>query len=218
MLNFLKNLNPELKFYSIKDDEFKKYGRVLDFDSKEIIAACKKLDFPESGSAYVASVEALENLDCSDKLREMTMGGCEAQIGICHGYNTMMNGLEFHNCTEINVAVTPLVLLLGLRYEMEGDEYDSSNIKAFYLEEGDTVEVYGTSLHFCPCQICDSGFSSVVVLAKGTNTLLDKPFEDKVLFKRNKWIICHDKNTGLIEKGVYPGLHGTNYEIKYQEI
>lgn len=77
------------------------------------------------------------------------------------------------------------------------------------------IEVFGTSLHFCPCQVSDKGFSCVVVLPKGTNASLDTPTDDKLLFKKNKWIICHDKNTSLIEKGVYPGIHGTNFEIKY---
>ena len=126
-----------------------------------------------------------------------------------------MNGLEYHRSSEVNVAATPLVLILGLQYEMDGCEYDASKVKAFFLEKGDAVEIYSTSLHFCPCQVSDDGFSCVVVLPKDTNTLLEKPSEDKLLFKKNKWIICHDKNQGLIDRGVYPGLHGENYEIKY---
>ena len=98
---------------------------------------------------------------------------------------------------------------------MDNDEYDSSKVKVFYLEKGDAVEIYSTTLHFCPCQVSDGGFSCVVVLAKDTNTLLDKPTDDKLLFKKNKWIICHDKNEELIERRVYPGIHGENYEIKY---
>ena len=85
----------------------------------------------------------------------------------------------------------------------------------FYLEKGDAVELYSSTLHFCPCHVSDNGFSSVAALPKGTNTPLDEPSDDKLLFKKNKWIICHDKNQSLIEKGVYPGIHGINYEIKY---
>lgn len=215
MLDRLKKLNPEIKFHSIYSDEFKKYGRVIDIDTKEITDACNKLTFPENGSAYEAAVKELEELQCSDKLREMLFGGCSAQIGICHGYNTQMNGLEFHHSSEINVAVTPLVLILGHVYDMDCSEYLSEKAEAFYLEKGDSVEIYGTSLHFCPCQVSDSGFSCVVVLPEGTNTALDKTSDDKLLFKKNKWLICHDKNASLIEKGVYPGIHGVNYEIRY---
>ncbi len=215
MLEKIKKLNPKLEIYSISDSEFKKYGRVLDVETDEIVNACEKLVFPRSGSEYIASVDSLENLNTSENLMQIMFGGCPAQIGITHGYNRFMNGLEYHKSSEINIAATSLVLILGLRYEMEEDEYDASKVKAFYLEKGDAVEVYSTSLHFCPCQVSDKGFSCIVVLPEGTNTLLDKSSGDRLLFKKNKWIICHDKNTALIERGVYPGLHGTNYEIKY---
>ena len=216
MLELLKKLNPDLTIYSIRDREFDTYGKVLEFDSQEIISECEKLVFPESGSAYEVSVKNLETLGCSEKLCEMAIGGCDAQIGICHGYNSMMNGFEYHHSSEINVAVTPMILILGHTYEMNGNEFSSEKAKAFYLDKGDVVEIYGTTLHFCPCQVSDSGFSCVVVLPKNTNTLLDKPSEDKLLFKRNKWLICHDENKSLIEKGVYPGIHGINHEIKYR--
>ena len=214
MLKTLKELNPEIEIFSVNDKEFAKYGRVLDIDTKECVDTCLSLDFPKDGSAYEPSVEALESMNCADDLREATLGGCKVQLGICHGYNSVMNALEFHNCSEINVAATPLVLLLATRGDMEGSELDASKIKAFYLEKGDAVEVFATTLHFCPCQTEKDGFSCLVALPVGTNTLLDKPAKDKLLFKKNKWLICHDKNQALIDKGVYPGIHGTNYEIK----
>lgn len=218
MLDILKKMNPGIEIFSIRDDEFKKYGNVLRIETDEIVKACEKLAFPESGTEYVTSVDSLENLDMSENLLEIMFGGCEAQIGITHGYNSFMNGLEYHRSSEVNIAVTPLVLILGLQYEMDGYEYDSSKVKAFYLEKGEAVEVYATSLHFCPCQVSDNGFSCVVVLPKDTNTLLDKPSSDKLLFKKNKWIISHYQNEELIEKGVYPGIHGENYKIKYYEV
>ncbi len=215
MIEKLRKLNPELEIYSVRDEKFKKYGKLLVVNTDEIVKACFELKFPEGKSEYIASVDTLENLDVSDKLKTEMFGGCPAQIGITHGYNRFMNGLEYHKCSEINVAATPLCLILGLQYEMENNEYDSSKVKVFFLEKGEAVEIFSTSLHFCPCQVSDDGFSCVVVLAKDTNTLLDNQAEDKLLFKKNKWIICHDKNQELIERGVYPGIHGVNYEIKY---
>ncbi|MCR4719920.1 MAG: DUF4867 family protein [Firmicutes bacterium] len=215
MLAKLKELNPELEIYSIKDEKFKQYGKIIDIDTNEIVSACEKLEFPKKNSQYKPSVKALEELLCAEKFHELLFGGCDAQIGICSGYNRLMNALEYHKSSEINVAVTPLVLLLGLEYEMEGTEYSSDNIKAFYLEKGEAVEIFSTSLHFCPCQVADEGFSCVVVLPKNTNTPLDKASDDRLLFAKNKWLICHDKNDALINRGVYPGIHGKNYEIKY---
>ena len=215
MLAKLKELNPEIEVYSIRDAEFAKYGKILDVDTNEIVSACERLKFPKKDSDYQPSVRALEELECTEKFHELLFGGCEAQIGICNGYNRFMNALEYHKSSEINVAVTPLVLLLGLEYEMDGNEYSSDKVKAFYLEKGDAVEVFATSLHYCPCQVSDTGFSSVVVLPKNTNTPLERAGDDRLLFAKNKWLICHDENNELIKDGVYPGIHGKNYEIKY---
>ena len=74
MLNNLKAKNPTLKFYSVKDEAFKKYGKVIDMDASEIVAACKKLEYPAEGSQYIASVDALENLSCSQKIKDLTFG------------------------------------------------------------------------------------------------------------------------------------------------
>lgn len=215
MIKKLRQFNPELQIYSVRDTKFKKYGNLLNINTEEIVDACLGLEFPKDKSEYIPSVDKLETLKLSNALRILTFGGCPAQIGITHGYNCFMNGLEYHKCSEINVAATPLCLILGLQYEMEGNEYDSSKVKVFYLEKGDAVELYSSTLHFCPCQVSDNGFSCVAALPKDTNTLLDEPSDDKLLFKKNKWVICHDKNQDLIDRGVYPGIHGVNYEIKY---
>ena len=215
MINKLRKLNPELKIFSVHDEEFKKYGRVYDVDTSEIVEVCENISLPETGSSYQLSVDELENLESSAMLREVAFGGCEAQIGLCMGYNTQMNAMEFHKSSEINIAVTPLVVLLGLSYEMEGNKYDSSKVKAFYLERGTMIEIFGTTMHFCPCQVSDSGFSNVVVLPKDTNALLDKPSKDELLFKKNKWLICHEKNDNLIKIGGYPGIYGEIHIIQY---
>ena len=219
MSNYIRNLwklNPDVNIYSIEDFEFRKYGRVLDIDTSEIVSECKKIELPKQGSQYIISSDNLENLECSEALRNMAFGGCDAQIGLCHGYNSKMNGLEFHRSSEINIAATPLILILGLQYEMEGKEYASDNVKAFYLEKGSAVEIFATTLHFCPCQVDENGFSCVVILPKNTNEALESPSDDRLLYRKNKWLICHDENEELIAKGVYPGIHGKNIEIKYK--
>ena len=131
MINKLKELNPEIEFYSIHDEELKKYGRLLDFDPEEFLNLCNNSDLPENGSKYSLSVDKLENANSANTLKERLFGGRAAQIGLCCGYNTYMNALEFHNSAEINVAVTPMVLLLGLRYEMDGADRSVRDIIAF---------------------------------------------------------------------------------------
>lgn len=215
MINKLKELNKDIKIYSIHDEKFKKYGKVIDFDSSEFVEVCKTMKYPESGAYYQPSVDELEKLPSGAPLREILFGGLDTQFGICHGYNDTMNGLEYHKCSEINIAVTPVVLILGLVFDMEENEYDSSKVEAFYLEEGDTIEMFSTTLHYCPCQVSDGGFSSVVLLPKNTNTPLESKSDDKLLIMKNKWLICHDENEELIQDGAYPGIHGADYIIKY---
>ncbi len=215
MLEKLRQSNPDIRIYSVHDEEFEKYGIVHDVNTDEMVQVCKTIPFPESGSSYQLSVDKLEKLESSELFREKAFGGCEVQIGICMGYNSQMNALEFHKSSEINIAVTPLVLLLGLTYEMDGKCYDASKVKAFYVECGTMIELFATTMHFCPCQVNCNGFSNVVVLPKDTNALLDKPSNDELLFKKNKWLICHEKNNDLIEKGVFPGIKGENYKIKF---
>lgn len=215
MLDRLKKLNPNIKFYDIHSKEFSKYGLVLDIDTSEMVAECERISRPETGTAYMMSCSELESLSSGKNLKECAFGGLNAQVGLCHGYNSRLNGLEYHKSSEINIAATPLVLLLGLEYEMIENEYSSSNVKAFYLEKGAAVEIFSTSMHFCPCQVEDGGFSCVVILPEGTNDVLDKPSSDKLLFRKNKWLICHEDNRALIDRGVYPGIHGENYKVEY---
>ncbi|MBQ1263664.1 MAG: DUF4867 family protein, partial [Oscillospiraceae bacterium] len=72
-----------------------------------------------------------------------------------------------------------------------------------------------TSLHFCPCEVNENGFGCVVALSKGTNTDLEITPSDKKLFRKNKWIIAHEENTALINRGVVAGISGKNYKISY---
>lgn len=213
MLEKLTKLNPGIKFYSIHDEEFEKYGVVLDVDTTELLNACKDFSIPKSGNIYEPSVEKLEELNCSKLLGNILFGGCETETGICLGQNSTMNAMEYHKSSEINVAITPLVIILGLKSDIKNNEYCGDNAVAFYAEQGSAFEMYSTTLHYCPCQALDEGFFSVVVLPKDTNTPLEGPSSDKLLLSKNKWIICHKECNDLIETGIYPGIYGTNHII-----
>ena len=106
-------------------------------------------------------------------------------------------------------------MILGHIWDIENGKIDSSKFKAFYLPEGTAVEVYATTLHFCPCEVEKSGFGCVVALPEGTNTDLEEKKENNLLFRRNKWIICHEQNETLKNRGVVSGISGKNFEIKY---
>ncbi|MBE7038114.1 MAG: DUF4867 family protein [Ruminococcaceae bacterium] len=216
MLNTLKEKNPTLKFYSVNDKEFEKYGKVItNFDTVEIIKECEKIEMPSEGSKYELGVDALEKLEISKKIQDELFGELDTQIGACYGHSNYLNGLEWHKNSEINIAATPLVLILGTIFDIKDGKFDSKDAKAFYLEKGQMVEVYATTLHFCPCEVSKDGFFCVVGLPKGTNGVLDNTPDDKLLFRKNKWLIAHEKNQVLLDKGVIPGIYGENYKVNY---
>ena len=216
MLERLNNLNSDIKIYSIFDDEFKSFGRVInDIDVTELIDTANKINLPEEGSLYTASEPSFECLDFAKIVENNIFGETPTQIGYCYGHSNFLNATEWHTSSEVNVAVTDLVLILAERKDLVDYKIDSSKFKAFFVEKGTVIEVYATSLHFCPCETTSTGFGCVVCLPKGTNTDLENSYDDKLLFRKNKWIICHEGNTALINRGVVPGISGINYEIKY---
>lgn len=216
MLEILKEKNPDIKLYSVNSEEFKTFGRVITgLDTSEIIKASEKISRPAEGSAYLPSEESFEKLKIAEEIEERFFGTLPAQIGYCHGHNSFLNAAEWHMSSEINIAVTPLVLILGHIWDIKNGNIDSSLFKAFYLPKGTVAEVYSTSLHFCPCEVESGGFGCVVGLPEGTNTPLECSCSNPLLFRKNKWLIAHNENKALIERGAVPGISGVNIEIKY---
>lgn len=216
MLENLKKLNPEIEFYDVSDKEFASFGRIINnLDVAEIIDAAKKIPNPESGSSYVPSLEDFESLKIAAEIKNEYFGTLPTQIGYCWGHNRFMDATEWHTSSEINIAITPLVLILGHLWDIEDGKIDSGKFKAFYLPVGTAVEVYATSLHYCPCEADEKGFGCVVGLPADTNTDLTVKVNDPLLYRKNKWIIAHTLNEALKSKGVVGGITGINYEIKY---
>lgn len=200
--------------YRVTDSEFRPYGRVISNDASELIAAAAKLEMPAEGSKYEASIPALEATSAMGWFTDEVYGEMPIQIGCCWGHNNTMNALEWHRDSEINVAVTDFVLILAKLEDVVDGRLDSAKCKMFEVKAGETVEVYATSLHFCPCTTDPEGFSCVVVLPKGTNVPLEKKPADPLLFRKNKWLICHENAEGLKSRGVVPGIFGENWVIE----
>lgn len=219
-LQDLRNKNPQLIIHGVEEEAFAPYGRVVPFDARSLIDTClAELKMPESGSSYVLSDPALMALPAYGAVRCQLRGEMDAQIGICWGYNTRMQAMEYHRSSEHNIAATDMLLLLCDQREMCGNDLEASCVRAFFVPAGTTIEVYATTLHFCPCQVTDDGFVCLVILPQGTNAPLDGApsgeGESRLLFRRDKWLLCHEENSALIGRGAYPGIHGENYEVRY---
>ena len=208
-----------MHIYSISDPEFRAYGKVLEgYDTAELLAAMEKIDMPESGTAYRPGIESLEACAIFSELGERAYGGMPIQLGMCWGYNTTLNCLEYHRDSEVNIGTKDFILLLGKLDEVEGGMLDTEKVKAFRVPAGLPVEVWATTLHYAPCQTDHrSGFRVAVALPKGTN--MQKPVfeprceEDRWMTARNKWLLAHP-SSGPAKNGAHIGLKGENIDIE----
>lgn len=198
----------------VTDPEFRKYGRVLDIKIPDLLERLGKTPVTE-GVVYVASEPELEACAELEAIQNSVFGGLPIQIGYCNGNNHKLNALEYHRCSEVNVAATDMILLLGRQQDIAGDyTYDTSKAEAFLVPAGTAIEVYATSLHYAPCNGGEGGFRCVVVLPEGTNTDIDfnvaSEGEDKLMTAKNKWLIAHP-DAGI--EGAFQGLKGENLTI-----
>ena len=221
MLNRLNSVN-DINVYSVFDDTFKTYGKVVDgFDfSKAVCYMIHETDIPSENNIYLPSDEKLEKLEVFESVRTVFYGSMPIQVGYCNGKNSTYNGFEYHKGSEINIAVTDFMLVLGHVWQIENNKFYVGNEMVFYVPEGTAVELYQTTLHLSPCKCRDSGFKNIVILPTGTNTPLDKReksenSESKLLLQKNKWVIAHKDREPLIKQGAFAGLIGENKELKY---
>ena len=123
-----------MKIQNVTDDSFRRYGKVLaGYDFTELLKEMKHTPVPED-VIYVPSVEEMEALPVAKELQNRGYGGLPIEIGYCNGHNKKLNGLEYHRNSEINVAVTDLVLLIGHQQDIEKDfTYDTSKVEAFLV-------------------------------------------------------------------------------------
>ncbi|MHB8061818.1 MAG: DUF4867 family protein [Ruminiclostridium sp.] len=221
MLNHLRQCNPSLEINSIFDDCFLNYGKVIrGYNFSEFTPIMESRSIPESGNMYVASDEELMNASLAKDLSNIFYGNMPVEVGYCNGNSNKLNALEYHKCSEIDFAVTDLILILGDIRNIKNNNFSSSSTQIFYVPSNTAVELYSTTLHFAPCKVSNSGFKSIIVLTAGTNQPLSMaPMpnndEDKLLWMQNKWLIAH-KDSVPASKGAFIGISGDNIEIKYK--
>ncbi|MCF0135605.1 MAG: DUF4867 family protein [Lachnospiraceae bacterium] len=218
-----------MKIYSVFDPEFKAYGQVITgIDTAELVKAMDQIPMPPEGVAYEPSIPELESCRIFRELEYSGFGGMPMQLGMCWGHNVMLNCLEYHRDSEINIGTGDFILLVAQRAEITEGKLDTSCVKAFRAPAGAVVEVFATTLHYAPCQVEEEGFRVAILLPRGTNT--EKPAapegtakenanekiltpEDKMLFARNKWLLAH-KDSAEAGNGAWIGLTGENLSVK----
>lgn len=207
-----------MQIYSIFDNEFRSYGKVLNgYDCNELAAAMKKIPLPENGIEYIASMPELENCAVFAALQDRAYGGLPVELGMCWGRNRSLNCLEYHRTSEFNLGAHDFILLLAHEHEIEDGILTTDVVKAFHVPAGVLVEIFATTLHYAPCHVnAETGFRTAVLLPLGTNMLLQKKMcandEDKMLSACNKWLLAHP-DSDEAKKGNYIGLTGENITI-----
>lgn len=209
-----------MKILSVYDEAFRKYGKVVkNIDFSELVEELKKTPVPEA-VAYEPSVEALEKTSAMEAVTRVFYGEMPVQIGYCNGHNSLLNAVEYHRSSEINVAATDAILLVGMEQDVEADyTYDTGKLEAFLLPAGAAVELYATTLHYAPCGVKGAGFQVSIILPKGTNYPLNTAHvkgaevlnEDMLMTATNKWLIGHPE--GGFKGGEFIGLKGKNLNV-----
>lgn len=203
-----------MKIQNVTDASFRKYGKIItEYSFEKILKEMEHTPLPKD-VVYVPSVEELEVLPEAAEICKKGFGGLPIQIGYCNGDNHKLNALEYHRSSEVNIAATDMILLLGKREDVKDDfTYETSKVEGFFVPEGTAIEVYATTLHYAPCGVDGQGFKCVVVLPKGTNLDVVNTHataEDKLLAASNKWLIAHED--AHID-GAFNGLRGENITV-----
>ncbi|MDR1155684.1 MAG: DUF4867 family protein [Bacteroidales bacterium] len=215
----LNKLNPHLVIKEVNDQSFRVYGKIVaGYDFSELLDYMEReTPVPDEGNIYRASVAELEQFAVCEHLSKGFYGEMPVQVGYCNGRNATLNGLEYHIGSEIDVAVTGLVLLLGRLQDVTNGKYPAERVEAYFVPKGVALQLYETTLHFSPCKTDAGGFRCIVILPRGTNEPLENDkakYGDRFLFARNKWLLAHPERKPLMEKGAWPGIVGNNIEIK----
>lgn len=221
MLERLNQKN-DVEILPVTDEAFATYGRIVKgYDFSELISYMEnETSIPENGNCYFPSIQELEDTQVYRKMRDNLYGGMDIEVGYCNGRNTTYNGFEYHKGSEINIAVTDFMLVLGHTWEIVDNTYRIEDARVFFVPKGTAIEMYQTTLHLSPCRVTDEGFKDIVVLPRGTNTPLTAAKdvterENTLLLQTNKWVIAHPEREPLIKQGAYPGLLGENKELFY---
>ncbi len=200
-----------MEIKKVTDPSFRRYGRVVrNIDFTGLVEALNtKTPLPEE-VVYEPSVAELEALPVFAELQTKAYGELPIQIGYCNGRNYLLNALEYHRSSEINVAGTDAILLVGAQQDITDDfTYDTALVEGFLLPKGTAVELYATTLHYAPCSAGDHSFQVAIVLPRDTNLPLEKEhegWEDRLITAENKWLIGHAQ--GGLPEGSHIGLGG----------
>lgn len=201
----IKKLNPHINFVSSSP-----LFEFLDFDTSEVLALSQNFEIKD-GNSYIASDENAEKLDFFKAVQDEVFAQMKCQFGWCFGTLRKMNGMEWHKSSEVIVACSDMVVLLGSYFDIKDGVYDSKNTVGVYLKKGEVIELMPLTLHLAPLAVNDN-FCSAIILPTNTNLALDGGIKGE---KRavNKWLLVHEEHKVGISLGGKIGVVGKNITL-----
>lgn len=137
MLEHLNAVN-DVKILSVTDEAFASYGPGGDrggfcrddrlYGGKHLHPG-KRQYLPGLGSAAGSAAAA-------QTVQQVLYGDMPIQVGYCNGRNTTYNGFEYHKGSEINVAVTDFMLVLGHSWLIQDNTYRVEDAQPFFCPNG----------------------------------------------------------------------------------
>lgn len=216
-LERLRLENPDVNIRTVNDPSFALYGRVVDLPYQDQLMATltDRTTIPTENNVYVREDGQFLNDEQRNAISWDYYGEQTIEIGYCNGKSDRINAFEFHNCSELNLAGTDMLLFLSHRRELNGKTMSTEQAHAYFVPKGTAIEVYPTTLHFAPIRVHTTGFKCLVILTAGTNTPLSRERDaDDLLFQHNKWLLTHPENRRMVNNGAFVGLTGENTQIK----
>ena len=202
------------KIFSCHDPLFQPYGRILEgYDFSGYVEYASEFENPSEGVEYKPGIPAMESLSVTKKIENSVFGELPVQVGWCRGRNSILGAFEYHKSSEVVVAVTDCILILGQTKDICENFYDTADARIFYLKQGEGVELFSTTLHFAPAETGEGGFCSIIILPQGTNSdltyseIFSGTGEERLLFARNKWLLAYPESKQSA-RGAFPGLRG----------
>ncbi|KAF0951085.1 hypothetical protein AQU20_22095 [Escherichia albertii] len=185
------------KALSIHSDEFHLYGNVISVINVDSLLKYLKdeISVPADQVAYVRSDERLNRYSAMSDIQCQIYGEMPVQAGYVCGVNTTQNGFEYHQGSEVIIAASDFFLFLGKRGLMQGDTFNGELAEPFFIPAKSVIELYSTTLHYCPISINAQPFSAAIILLDGTNEDINGKKKPTILSKRNTWFIAHESFT-----------------------
>lgn len=211
VLAALRRGNPDLPILSLGETPRHRLYRRVDADTSAFLAAAAQFA-PEETNAYLPRDEAMSLSPAAKAIARTVFGELPMQAGWNHGGNTRMNGMEWHKSSEVIIACTDVVLLLGDHADIEDERYDSARAFGLYLQRGEAVELFPLTLHLAPLPVHGGRFIAAILLPDGTNLPLAGGIEG-TLRAVNKWLLVHPENARGIALGGKAGIRGENIEL-----